>query len=91
MDTPRTAEGAQYLADDPIGVEREKSPRKIQRKREDIFYTYLSAGWLRQLNGAAEGELVYHSLSMGRTPIVVTEPAIIIQPLSAMGSRRDGE
>lgn len=91
MDTGRSVDNARLLADDPVGVERETSPRKIQKNGETTFYTYLSGGWLRQMNGATQGEPVYHSLTLGVCPIIVTEPAIIVQPVGAMAKRRERE
>lgn len=86
MQPNRALKSAKYLADDPVGVERETTPRKIQQRpdRENLFMAFLSADWLRQLNSANHGEPAYHSLSLGIDPIIVTEPAIIIQPVGAM-------
>lgn len=75
----RRVEQAVLLADDPIGVDRETTPRYIQFNGNS-FTTTIDPSWLRQLNIQDKGEPVYHSLSLGSTAVIVQKPAIIIQP-----------
>lgn len=74
---------AKFLANDPMGVDREPTPRTILFNGTS-YRTTIDPTWLRQLGVKDRGEEAYHSLSLGTVPVIVTEPAIIIQPVRAM-------
>lgn len=84
-------ENAVLLRDDSLGVSTEKKPRKIQQNgKSDSYSTTLPPKWLRQLGLDAQGELTLHSVSLGVRPVIVQNPAIIIQPASAIrGNKSD--
>lgn len=68
------------LRDDAVGVSLEMKPRKVQKHRENGFYCSLKPEWLQQLNLDEQSALTLHSLSVGAKPVIVQNPAIIIQP-----------
>lgn len=81
---------AVLLRDDSVGVSTENKPRKIQRNgSEGVYYSTISPDWLEQLNLAEQSEPTLHSLSLGIRPVIVQNPAIIIQPASILGDEFD--
>lgn len=76
---------AVLLRDDSVGVATERNPRKVQHKNgADTAWVTLNTDWLRQINLAAEESQTVHSLSLGVKPVIVQQPAIIVQPASAI-------
>jgi hypothetical protein len=66
-----------------MGVSLEQQTRTIQQRYdENGFYCSLKLDWLRQLGLDEKGEATLHSMSMGVQPVIVQNPAIIIQPAS---------
>lgn len=77
---------AVLLRDDSIGVRTETKARKVQRNgKYDTCRVSLNRDWLEQMNLAEQGSQTVHSLSLGRKPVIVQNPAIIIQPYSVLG------
>lgn len=64
------------LAGDSPGCTLETSTRSIQNGVE-VYWVSLNRDWLRQLGIADQGAPTAHSLAT--RPVVVREPAIIIQ------------
>lgn len=77
------------LKEDSMGVFTERTPRKIQQKDDREFYCSLPPEWLEKLDMAEQSEPTLHSLSLGIRPVVVQNPAIIIQPASILGEDID--
>lgn len=76
---------AVLLRDDSIGVATEDKPRKIQgRPHNGGFDCSLNPDWLAQLGLDEQGTATVHSMSMGVKPVIVQNPAIIIQPASVL-------
>lgn len=75
---------AVLLRDDELGISTESTPRAVQLNGEDYRKITLNANWLEQLNISEPGSQTVHSLSVGRKPVVVQNPAIIIQPMAAL-------
>lgn len=75
------------LRDDSVGVSTETKTRKIQNG--DSCRVTLNHNWVDQLNLASEGMQTVHSVSLGIKPVVVQNPAIIIQPASIIGEVDD--
>lgn len=73
---------AVLLRDDSVGVVTETKPRKVQV--DGSFYTTLNSDWLAQLNLGDQGAPTLHSLSLGIRPVIVQNPAIIVQPQSVL-------
>jgi len=73
---------AVLLRDDSMGVATEDKPRKIQKRERhnNGYYCSLKGEWLAQLNLDEQSEATLHSMSMGVKPVIVQNPAIIIQP-----------
>lgn len=71
---------AVLLRDDSLGVSTETKTRIIQNG--DSCRVTLNPQWVDQLNLSSEGMQTVHSLSMGMKPVIVQNPAIIIQPAS---------
>ena len=67
-----------------MGVLTENKPRNIQEKPGREYYCSLSPDWLEKLKLAGQGETTLHSFSLGLQPVVVQNPAIIIQPASVL-------
>lgn len=74
------------LRGDQMGCETEDETRKIQPNGNSLF-TSLQPRWLEQLNICEAGALTKHSLSSGLRPVIVQQPAIIVQPAELV----DGE
>ena len=73
------------LRDDAVGVSLEKNPRKIQQNgHNEGFYCSINADWLKQLNLNEQSALTLHSFSVGANPVIVQNPAIIIQPMDVL-------
>lgn len=76
---------AVLLRDDSIGVSTENKPRKVQMNGDgQSCEVTVNQDWLEQLNLAEQGSQTVHSLSLGMKPVIVQNPAIIIQPMSIM-------
>lgn len=76
---------AVLLRDDQLGVATENKPRKIQSRAHNGGYDVsINADWLEQLNMGEQGEPTVHSLSLGIKPVIVQNPAIIIQPIDVL-------
>lgn len=76
---------AVLLSDESLGVATETDARKIQEKsRNRGFYCTINQDWLADLNLDEQGEATVHSKSMGMRPVIVQNPAIIIQPASVL-------
>jgi hypothetical protein len=71
------------LKDESMGVSTETKARKIQNG--DSCRVTLNGDWVDQLNLSGEGSQTVHSLSMGIKPVIVQNPAIIVQPASIIG------
>jgi hypothetical protein len=72
---------AVLLKDDSIGVSTEETPRKLQhRNGQTGYYVSLNPDWVDQLNLGDDHETTLHSVSVGVQPVIVQNPAIIIQP-----------
>lgn len=80
---PVTQTEAVLLRDDSVGVSTENKTRKIQNG--DSCRVTLNYNWVDQLNLANEGMQTVHSVSLGIKPVIVQNPAIIIQPASIIG------
>ncbi|MFB6198027.1 MAG: hypothetical protein ABEI52_07145 [Halobacteriaceae archaeon] len=81
----RVRQNAVPLRDDSIGVATENNPRKLQSNgNAGSYYCTLNPDWLEQLQLAEQGEATLHSVSMGTYPVLVQNPAIIIQPASVI-------
>ena len=80
MDGQNTRNNAVLLRDDSMGVFTESTPRKIQQKEGREFYCSVNPDWLEQLEMGDQGYPTLHSFSLGVYPVIVQNPAIIIQP-----------
>lgn len=78
---------AVLLRDDSLGVSTETKTRKIQNG--DSCRVTLNTQWVDQLNLSSDGMQTVHSLSLGMKPVIVQNPAIIIQPASIIGEGSD--
>lgn len=67
------------LSEESIGVRTEDDARLI-RPNGNSLYTSLSPTWLELLNICHAKAETKHSLSLGRQPVIVQKPAIIVQP-----------
>lgn len=76
---------AVLVKDDSIGVSTENTPRKVQLNGNESCEVTLKSDWLKQLNLHSQGAQTVHSLSLGIKPVIVQNPAIIIQPASVIG------
>ncbi len=65
------------LADDSPGCATETRPRQIQNGSR-VYYVSLNRDWLSQLGIGDQGSPTLHSFAT--RPVVVQEPALIIQP-----------
>jgi len=69
------------LREDAIGVSLEQKPRKIQYdKANNRYHVTLKEDWLNQLEIGEQSAMTLHSFSMAVKPVIVQNPAIIIQP-----------
>jgi len=70
------------LHEDSLGVWLEETPRKIQDDTdfENGFWCSLNRDWLAKLDLDEQGAATLHSLSTAQHPVIVRNPAIIIQP-----------
>jgi len=82
---------AVLLRDDSMGVATENNPRKIQQRTENGYHCTVNGDWLEQLDLADQGEATLHSVSMGIEPVIVQNPAIIIQPASVIQDSTNGD
>jgi len=80
--TPTTE--AVLLTDGSIGVSTENTPRSVQQNGERSRKVTVNADWLEQLELNEPGSQTVHSLSMGIKPVIVQNPAIIVQPAEAI-------
>ncbi len=71
---------AVLLRNNEIGVSLETNPRSIQRHQHNGYYCSLNPDWLETLNIAEQSAQTLHSFSVGAKPVIVQQPAIIIQP-----------
>jgi hypothetical protein len=78
------------LRDDSMGVMLEHKPRKIQQLNDREFRCSVNPDWLEKLEMAQQGEPTVHSFSLGVFPVVVQNPAIIIQPASDIEDANGG-
>lgn len=76
---------AVLVKEDSIGVSTETKTRKVQMNGSESCEVTINADWLKQLNLHSQGSQTVHSLSLGRKPVIVQNPAIIIQPASVIG------
>jgi len=68
-----------------MGVATESKPRKVQlRNDQDTYTVTLNADWLSQLGMDEQSEPTVHSMSIGMHPVIVQNPAIIIQPMTVL-------
>lgn len=65
------------LADDSVGCSTETQPRSIQNGSR-VYSVSLNQGYLSQLGLDEQGAATLHALAT--RPVVVHNPAIIIQP-----------
>jgi len=74
------------LRDDNLGIDTEDSPRKVQERSDNDngYYCSLNGDWLAQLSLDEQGAATLHSVNTSSTPVVVRQPAIIIQPASVL-------
>lgn len=78
---------AVLLRDDSVGVATEHTARSIQENgRDRSFHVSLNPDWLEQLNLGQQGERTVHSMSLGQRPVVVQQPAIIVQPEAVLNA-----
>lgn len=76
---------AVLLRDDSVGVATETTPRKLQGRVDNSgFICSLNPDWLAQINLAEDKAPTAHSVSLGVKPVIVQNPAIIIQPPSVI-------
>lgn len=81
---------AVLLRDDSIGVSTETKARKVQSNGEsESCRITVNRDWLEQLNLAEQGSPTLHSVSLGLKPVVVQNPAIIVQPMAIVGDLDD--
>lgn len=78
----KPAQNAVLLRDDSLGVSTEETPRHIQERgdTDNGYYCSVNHDWLEQLSLAEQGTPTLHSLSVAHYPVIVQNPAIIIQP-----------
>ncbi|MFW5900410.1 MAG: hypothetical protein ACOCTH_01370 [Halodesulfurarchaeum sp.] len=69
------------LADDSTGVALETRPRHIQNGSR-VYHVSLNRDWLSQLGICVQGAATLHSFTT--RPVVVQEPALIIQPAEVL-------
>lgn len=79
-DTGTVRRNAVLLRDDSMGVMLEKKPRKIQQLNDREFRCSIRPDWLEKLDIDDQGHPTAHSFSLGVYPVIVQNPAIIIQP-----------
>jgi len=83
---------AVLLRDDSMGVSTEDNPRKIQsRTQNGGFDCSFNPEWLEQLQLNDQGEPTVHSVSLGLKPVIVQNPAIIVQPYSVIEDSNEKE
>lgn len=72
---------AVMLTEQSVGVSTEDQTRLIQHNGQTNGYSVtLNGDWLDQLELAEQSEATVHSMSMGMKPVIVQNPALIIQP-----------
>lgn len=74
-----------------MGVWLEDSPRKVQDDSEynNGFWCSLNREWLAKLDLDEQGAATLHSLSVANSPVIVKNPAIIIQPAHALDTESE--
>jgi hypothetical protein len=72
------------LRDDSLGVSLETTPRKIQDSSNNGYYVTLNRDWLAQVDLAEQSAATLHSFSSGMSPVIVRNPAIIVQPAAVI-------
>lgn len=73
------------LRDDSVGVSLETSPRKIQsHAKNGGWKVSLNPDWLSQLDLDEQSAATLHSFSSGVKPVIVNNPAIIVQPAAVI-------
>lgn len=77
------------LRDDSMGVMLENKPRKIQQKNDREYRVSVSPDWLEKLEMDEQGHPTLHSFSLGVYPVIVQNPAIIIQPAGVLEEDSD--
>lgn len=66
-----------------MGVFLETDPRLMQQETgSNSFRCSINPDWLQKLDLDEQGAATLHSFSLGVHPVVVQNPAIIIQPMS---------
>lgn len=80
-----TSAEAVLLKDGSIGVSTENQPRAVQSNGGNSRKVTVNRDWLEQLELAEPGAQTVHSLSMGIKPVIVQNPAIIVQPVGVIG------
>lgn len=83
-DTGPLQSNAVLLRDDSMGVMLENKPRKIQQLDEREYRVSVSPDWLEKLEMDSQGHPTVHSFSLGVYPVIVQNPAIIIQPTGVL-------
>ena len=71
---------AVLLRDGSIGVSTENTPRSVQQNGERSRKVTINPDWLEQLELDEPGSQTVHSLSLGIKPVIVQNPAVIVQP-----------
>jgi hypothetical protein len=80
---------AQLLRDDPGAVLSERRKRRIQETGPDVLSTTLNQDWASELNIDSQSTPTSHYFLTGAAPVVVTGPAIVIQPIGGELERGD--
>lgn len=88
-----TRQKAVLLRDDSVGVSTESEPRNVQFNQGNgqSSSVTVNSDWLRQLNLDEEENQTLHSVALGVKPVIVQNPAIIIQPAAVLGEEIDDE
>ncbi|TQQ78590.1 hypothetical protein EGH24_13795 [Halonotius terrestris] len=85
QDAQRLRREAVLLSDRSLGVATETKSRRVQsRDGRDAYRCSLNPEWLQQLNLGEQGAETVHSMSLGMKPVIVQQPAIIVQPMSVL-------
>lgn len=71
---------AEPLTGEALSVRAERTPRLIQTTRHDSPTSSLNSDWLADLGLLEQSAPSRHFFVTGALPVVITEPAIVIQP-----------